>query len=826
MQSRMFLWRYLLVLLGGVGLLSQVVTGALSPVHANTTSQPITTEKSKVGDLLRAWEAAGTAAGNRGDWYDNRDREHSGLNLTLWPQLQKVSYTDEERQRRADWALQSRIIPHVVFGNSSTASPVEQGGSNTRQLYTHPQGLQRLYEQYRQHNLYIYPEHLDHDPGHNGTPGYGDLYPTNTPYLITSQGSSGSDQPFMRALPFLLAAFRPEVKRKLLETGTLMPTIQMIFRMGNKHLTQAKDYLTGKAHPSVFEGGWVDVHKMVLMAQEITLQTLPPVVQLQVISEDEPRLGRDFFEVSLPQRHPDQAVAQRNLEQHADTPAVIARIHRSTQFLRRIVVDASTSFDSNQRPLTFHWQILRGDPEQIKLRPLDTASRRVEMVVPYHGRRPVLPGAALESNRVDIGVFVRNGVYYSAPAFVTFFSLDNEARTYDPQGRILEIGYGTGEATAKVIDWLAFFAWLEPHTAGPVAALVQSLFPAEGRERLLQVATAYRPAKETEDNAATQRKAAEAERHNTAEQVKRAEQARAAAVQAQQKTPGPTAAAALTQATEALELAQKAALEADTTAREARQAHEIARRAVAEVLTPKGSSSQEAWTNYVERTFQVLVRHPRMLEHYARVLQPLWDALSPATKARLDAERRALVLWGLIQDSTGLPLQFTPLRTGTAPLETRLTPFEQTLLERFQTEFLKQVVFPSVVTITFKPNYVDPSFTARKFWRDIYHYDATGRNTGWTRFDGQRQVEFNADGFLVEARDNARRVVKARTVMYQPETPRDPKASALLQPLRMLPGPEFVYYTYEGSSDTQWRELRREPVPELPAVQDPPPAGR
>jgi len=74
-----------------------------------------------------------------------------------------------------------------------------------------------------------YPEHRDHDVGLNGDGGgYGDVYPTNTPYLIASQGSSGSDQPFMRAIPFTLAAFRPEVKKKLVETGLLMPTIQMI----------------------------------------------------------------------------------------------------------------------------------------------------------------------------------------------------------------------------------------------------------------------------------------------------------------------------------------------------------------------------------------------------------------------------------------------------------------------------------------------------------------------------------------------------------------------------------------------------------------------
>ena len=55
---------------------------------------------------------------------------------------------------------------------------------------------------------------------------YGDVYPANTPYVITSQGSSGSDQVFLSAVACTLAAFRPETKELLVRTGTLMPTVQ------------------------------------------------------------------------------------------------------------------------------------------------------------------------------------------------------------------------------------------------------------------------------------------------------------------------------------------------------------------------------------------------------------------------------------------------------------------------------------------------------------------------------------------------------------------------------------------------------------------------
>src|SRR5262245_45312015 len=41
------------------------------------TARPITTDPTPVGQLLKKWHGEGTAAGNVGDWYDNRDGEHS-----------------------------------------------------------------------------------------------------------------------------------------------------------------------------------------------------------------------------------------------------------------------------------------------------------------------------------------------------------------------------------------------------------------------------------------------------------------------------------------------------------------------------------------------------------------------------------------------------------------------------------------------------------------------------------------------------------------------------------------------------------------------------
>jgi hypothetical protein len=96
--------------------------------------------------------------------------------------------------------------------------------------------------------------------------------------------------------------------------------------------------------------------------------------------------------------------------------------------------------------------VLRGDPARIRINKLDDAGTQAELEVDYHERRPIAPDSPRESNRVDIGVFAHNGTYYSAPAFVCFYTLDNEKRTYDGEHRIQVIDYTDAEAKNNYVD--------------------------------------------------------------------------------------------------------------------------------------------------------------------------------------------------------------------------------------------------------------------------------------------------------------------------------------------------------------------------------------
>ena len=402
----------------------------------------IVLEHGKVGDLLRAWFKEGTAAGNWGDLYDNRDGKHSNLDCLQFPQLCRTEYGREAIEAGMHYGAQIWILHGAtVIGNSSTAEVRDPfWRSQTRNALMMPRGPARLYAQYVSNKLYFYPAHQDYKPGRDGEGRAGDVFAANTPYVITSQGSSGTDKPFLDAVSCTLAAFRPDVKKAFAKTGTLMPTVQMIFRMSNKPVAKPDDYLSGAAHPPVFEGANLDVEKMVTLAHELTRTNLPPVVQLQVLEEDRPVAGRDYFD------------AGGDRERLFDTPCAIARVWRSTQYRRQFVVSATGSRDLNSRPLTYRWVALQGDPEAVRIKPLTRSGSVVELTLTYPTRRPIRSGSPLESNRVDIGAFAHNGAYYSAPSFVTFFSLANEARSYSPDGHILSVTYTGADSKGIYVD--------------------------------------------------------------------------------------------------------------------------------------------------------------------------------------------------------------------------------------------------------------------------------------------------------------------------------------------------------------------------------------
>ena len=231
-------------------------------------------------EILREHAKRGRAGGNHGDLYDNRDRGHSALDLKRHPQLTAVVYPPQARAADFDYGLADRFLfDQVVFGNSSTAMTGSVlWRSLPRLAMTQPDGAGPvgLWQTAAANGLYVYPAH--HDYGEKS----GDLFPANTPYILVSHGSSGSDQPFLEAVALILAAFPPETKARLIEENLVVPTVQMVFRRSLRNVTSREDYFSGAAHPAAFEGYNINLARMVSLANAITPDTIPAESRIRV----------------------------------------------------------------------------------------------------------------------------------------------------------------------------------------------------------------------------------------------------------------------------------------------------------------------------------------------------------------------------------------------------------------------------------------------------------------------------------------------------------------------------------------------------------------
>ena len=372
--------------------------------------------------LILVFASFTTVAGdNVGDFYDNRDGGHARISLADHPGAKAIS---------SGLGVQLLVIEdRVVVGNASLAVDTPEQPSLVRFFLMDQAGATAAYRQYVGNNAYWYPEHRDHDQR--------DKYHAMTPAVSSSQGSSSSELDEVHKWFYTLAAFQPAVKDRLKVTGLLMPAIQMIFR--RTRVASEDDYLSGAAHPSAFDDN-ANRAAMEAMAAGIRVDDVPPMVQLRVVEDGYDGVpGRDFFEAE-----------PRDSELHYDTPVSIARIFRGREFTKRIVVSASESFDANQRPLTYHWRVLRGNPDGVRINPRNGDRSEVEILIDYHPETTIGGSTRLTSLAV-VGAFVHNGAYYSAPAFVTSYTLNNEVRTYDPQTRrLLRTEYRPGSVDSRI----------------------------------------------------------------------------------------------------------------------------------------------------------------------------------------------------------------------------------------------------------------------------------------------------------------------------------------------------------------------------------------
>ncbi len=404
----------------------------------------VMTGGSEAARRLNLLHAAGRAAGNRGDFYENRDDDHAPLDLDRFPQLTAVEHAPEAHKAGYARGLSEGLaltaagqVAPPLIGNSSTALTEGPAWRSMPRLgLTDPGRPSELWREYASNQVYVYPEHKDHDPF------FGDVFPANTPYAIVSQGSSHSDEVALRSLAMMLAAFPPETKARLIREHLVAPTLQMLWRRGQKGIETDADYLSPRAHPTVFDPEAAEPLRMIEMANAMTPETIPPLVRLQVLQESRPTPGIEEFGDGLS-------------DVLFDTPSAIARLHRGTSATKRLTVAAGLGPNPAGRPVAFRWVLLRGDPAKVRIAPFGAASEGAEIEVDWQDETRSPDPQGLRSHRVDIAVFADDGKTLSAPAFVSVAFPPREARIYGPHGRLDMVEYDADSLQDEYSDpWL------------------------------------------------------------------------------------------------------------------------------------------------------------------------------------------------------------------------------------------------------------------------------------------------------------------------------------------------------------------------------------
>lgn len=383
----------------------------------------------------------GMAAGFSGIVYDNRDAGHSELDMADFPGMVVTRYSGPLRQRKVNYGLADDLLFEApVIGNSSTAyKGTKAPRSLPRSAMINMPGPFFAFQNYLRNQFYVYPEHRDHDAV--------DTYPANWPYMMISQGSSYQDRPFVRAAAWALAAMRPDTRDFVLRENLMAPTLQMILRRSQAHVRTRASYFTGLAHPTVFQQDSLRLDRIVALAQSLAPDTVPPVPVLQVLSDE----------------FASHAGLLNRSERLFDTGSAVARIWRGPEWEKTMVVAADSIGPPRAPDAKFHWVLLRGDPDLVRIEPLDPKGTRARISVNWHDRRPISPRDKRLSDRVDIGVFIAQKTVESAPAFVSISFPTHQRRRYaaGPDGKIRleEVDF---DALAAKRDYDPVLHWSAP----------------------------------------------------------------------------------------------------------------------------------------------------------------------------------------------------------------------------------------------------------------------------------------------------------------------------------------------------------------------------
>ena len=373
---------------------------------------------------LAAWLSEGTAAGNGGDLYFNRDRGHSMLAVGDFPLLTNLRLPADAQRLEVDRDLPNMVFKGdpAVFGNASRARTIgPYWRSDARAAMTDPHAADRMNRFYLSNQFWVFPAHMDY--GHEE---FGDVFPARTPHALVTVGSSWTDQPYLRAAVASAAAFARPTRQALLRRHLMAPTLQWLLRRTRKGIGTESDYLSPAAHPVAFEAAKLDILSTVKYAHALRPEQIPPVALLTLVNSK-------MFPIRLPlpvRDYPDPYG-----EILFVTPTSIAFALRGLEAERTFLVQAKP-FPEPDPTVRYTWRIVGGDAAAVRISP----PLGETLAGPDTGLAQITIDRRNLNQRIDIAVFARaHGTEWGAPSFLSFVPVPFEHRVYGPDKRLLSI---------------------------------------------------------------------------------------------------------------------------------------------------------------------------------------------------------------------------------------------------------------------------------------------------------------------------------------------------------------------------------------------------
>jgi hypothetical protein len=362
--------------------------------------------------------------------YVNRDEDRTQPNCSAYPSVMPVMYGEEAIAARAHIAVANGVFmagaePIPTIGNSVlTIQRLPFWRTLPRFIATHPETMAIAYRLAFFNQLYFYDATIDVSSRFKG-----DILPSQHPFYITTADYGTSDknaalQPDVAQQTLVEYALEatfamPEATRKVMfEKRLLVWTMQRLFREAQRG---AKDIFDPIAYPTAFDPKRMDREVLIQKAKALTPETLPPMFRILMLDEKQPVRYVDYFD-------------ETNSERFGDTSMSVSRIVRDLAYTRKMTLIAN-----GEPGLTYHWFVVNGQSDKIRIQSLEAANTKVEIEVDWHGVYNNREG--LPTRRVDIAcVAQRADGTTSAPAFLSLRYLANEQRVYE-HGRLISVDY-------------------------------------------------------------------------------------------------------------------------------------------------------------------------------------------------------------------------------------------------------------------------------------------------------------------------------------------------------------------------------------------------